>query len=77
MNYFEDIFTEYKEGNDKQRLEIYMNHRYQRYEFDQIEDDEANAKFEESKQIVIEPSKTNNRQSFFRRMKRWCFTILS
>ena len=75
MNYFEDIFTDYKEGNAHQRIELYMQHRELRSNFDQIENEESILKTEDSRQIVIEPSKINNRQPFFVRMKRWCFSI--
>jgi len=77
MNYLEDIFAEFKKGNGEQRLELYMHHRDLRSDFDQIESEELKSITDYSQQMVIEPSKANNQQSLFVRMKRWCFAILS
>ena len=77
MNYFEDIFTDYKEGNAQQQLELYMQHRDLRSNFDRIENEESISKTVDSRQIIIEPSKIMDQQPFFVRMKRWCFSILS
>jgi len=77
MNYLEDIFAEFKKGNAQQRLDLYMQHRELRSDFDQIENEKISTQTHPSHQIVIEPSKANNQQSLFVRMKRWCFAILS
>ena len=80
MNYFDDLIDDFKDGNDQHRLDLYMNHRNLRSEFDQIESEEntlQNTKLTDSKQVVIKPNRVNKQQSLLVRMKQWCFSILS
>ena len=80
MNYFDDVLNDFKNGNHQQRLDLYMDHRDLRSDFDQIEDEEsASMKTEitDSQQVVVKTSKTNEQQPLLIRMKRWCFSMLS
>ena len=80
MNYFDDLIDDFKDGNDQHRLDLYMNHRNLRSDFDKIEDEEsASTKTElaDSQQVVIKPDRLMEQQSLLVRMKRWCFSVLS
>ncbi len=77
MNISEDIFENFKKANNQQRLELYMQYRDLRDEFDQIENETSALNTEDFVQIVIEPSKTDYQQSLFVRMKRLCCSFLS
>jgi hypothetical protein len=76
MNNFENILVEFKKANTQQRIELFMLHRNLRTDFDQIENEDSALGTEDFVQIVIEPSKTDNRQSLFVRMKRLYCSIL-
>ena len=80
MNYFDDIFDEFKDGTDEERLDLYLHHRNLRSELDQIEDEEnvsLNTEVTDSPQLVIKPDRANEQQSLFVKMKCWCFSMLS
>jgi predicted component of type VI protein secretion system len=80
MSYFEKILADFKDGTEKQRLDLYMQYRNLRSDFDRIENEElASLKTElkASQKVVLKPNKINDRQSSFVRIKRWCFSILS
>jgi hypothetical protein len=77
MNNFEDVIANFKKADTQQRLELYMQYRELRKDFDQIENSEPALNKGDLLQIVIEPSKTDNQQSIFVRMKRLCCSILS
>ena len=80
MNYFDDVLNDFKNGNHQQRLDLYMDHRDLRSDFDQIEDEEITfqkSELTDSQQVVIISGKTNEQQPILVRMKRWCFSMLS
>jgi hypothetical protein len=74
MNYPEDTFADFNKGDAQHRLELYMQHRELRYEFDQMEKQENST---ESHQLVIEPQKIYNKNSLFVKIKRCCISLLS
>jgi hypothetical protein len=79
MNNFDVILTEFKDGNDQCRLDLYMNHRDLRSDFDQLENEETTSlksELTDAQQVVIKTGKIKTQQSHFVRMKRWCFSIL-
>lgn len=80
MNYFENIFDEFKDGTDEERLDLYLHHRNLRLELDKIEDEEnalVKAEKTDSTQLVIKPGRVNEQHSLFIRMKQWCLSVLS
>ncbi len=80
MNYFENIFDEFKDGTDEERLDLYLHHRNLRTELDKIEDEEISlvkAEKTDSTQLVIKPGRVNEQHPLFVRMKQWCLSVLS
>jgi len=80
MNYLDNVFAEFKDGDNQQQLELYLHHRDLRAEFDQIENEETTSMDPEpglAQQVVIKPGRTKDQQSPFVKLKRWCFSILS
>ena len=80
MNFFENIFDEFKDGTDEERLDLYLLHRNLRSELDQIEDEEntsVKAEKTDFAQVEIKPSRVNEQHSCFVRMKQWCLSVLS
>jgi hypothetical protein len=74
------ILTEFKNGDDQHRMDLYMYNRNLRSDFEQIEHEEINSLEPEStfaRQDVLTPSRAKDRRSTFVKMKRWCFSILS
>lgn len=74
------ILSEFKNGDDQHRIDIYMYNRDLRSDFEQIEQDEINSLEPEhtfARQDVITPGRTKDQQSSFVKLKRWCFSILS
>ena len=80
MNTNDDILETFKNGNDQHRLELFLQHRDIREDFDNIENEEntsSNTELATSMQIEYKTFGANEKQSLFIRMKRWCFSLLS
>jgi hypothetical protein len=80
MNYLDNVFADFKDGDNQQQLELYLHHRDLRADFDQIENEELNLEKEEltgSQKVELNLVNTVQQQSPFAKMKRWCFSILS
>ena len=80
MNYLDNVFADFKDGDNQQRLDLFMHHRDLRSEFDEIENEDhtpEKAELTASQKVVLKPGSTKGQQSPFVRMKRWCFSILS
>jgi hypothetical protein len=80
MNYFDNVFADFKDGDDQQRLDLYLQHRDLRSDFDKIESEESaltKTEITASQKVVLKPARIKVQQSPFVRMKRWCFSILS
>ena len=75
MNYLNDIITDFKESNAQQRLELYMQYRELRSDFDNIEKEEISNQTHTTQQLVIEPEKVYNNQSIFVRIKNCCLSL--
>ena len=80
MNYLDNVFADFKDADNQQRLGLYLHHRDLRADFDKIENEEVipeKAKSSASQKSAFKPVNTKEVQSPFVRMKRWCFSILS
>ena len=80
MNYLDNVFADFNNGDNQQRLDLFFFLIDLRAEFDKIENEELTPEKEEltaSQKIVLNPANTKRQQSPFVKMKRWCFSILS
>lgn len=77
MNYIDDVLAEYIKSNAQQRLELYLQYKDLRTNFDLIENKETIQHKESSRQIVIEPEKKEIKQSLFTKLKNGCLAIFS
>jgi len=80
MNYLDNVFADFKDGDNQQRLGLYLHHRELRADFDKIEQDELtsdNSELTVSHKVEFKPDNTVEQLSTIMRMKRWCFSILS
>lgn len=80
MNYLDDVFADFKDADNQQRLGLYLHHRDLRPDFDKIEHEELTpekADITDSQKLELSPDNIVGQQSPFMRMKRWCFSILS
>lgn len=80
MNYFDNVFADFKDGDDQQRLDLYLQNRDLRSDFDKFESEESTPTKTEltaSQRVVLKPVKIKEQQSPIVRMKRWCFSIMS
>ena len=80
MNYLDNVFADFKDADNQQRLGLYLHHRDLRSDFDKIEHEELiseKAEKTDSQNVEHIPGNTVRQQSPFMKMKRWCFSILS
>ena len=75
MNNYNDIIKDFRESNAQERLELYMQYRDMRSDFDQIEKEEISAQMDATQQLVIEPEKVHNKQSIFVKIKNCCLSL--
>lgn len=80
MNTNEELLAEFKNSNEQQRLDLYLQYRDLRDDFENIEGEESRLSQKQSEDLMQVEYKTlivNKRQSIFTRMKRRCLSFLS
>jgi hypothetical protein len=79
MNNINHIIEEFRSGDSERRLSLYLAYRDLRPLFDQIENEETANPEQEiniSEQMITEKENAMNITSPFRRVIRWCYSLL-